>query len=93
MCKSKPKATQADDTAASKRHVDDVCIEEISALVLHVLHQTGSAPRLNVARSVCRLLGMASVNATAITRVALAIERLQKASKLLEVGGRIRTHL
>jgi hypothetical protein len=38
-------------------------------------------------------LGMASVNATAITRVALAIERLQKASKLLEVGGRIRTYL
>jgi very-short-patch-repair endonuclease len=83
----------ADDTATSKRHIDEVCIEEISALVLQVLHQAGSAPRPDVARSVCRLVGMAAVNTTAVARAVLAIDRLKSASILLEVGDTISLNL
>jgi very-short-patch-repair endonuclease len=79
----------ADDKAMSKRHIDEVCIEEVSALVLQVLHQAGSAPRLDVARSVCRLVGMAAVNATASARVVLAINQLKSSSMLFEAGDNI----
>lgn len=66
----------ADASANSKRHIDDVCLEEIGGLVLHVLCQTGSAPAGDVARTVCRLIGMARATADAETRAKKAIEFL-----------------
>jgi very-short-patch-repair endonuclease len=66
----------ANEAALSKRHIDDVCIEEISALVLHVLHQAGGSPRQDVARSVCRLIGMARTTADAEARVVKVIDQL-----------------
>ena len=80
----------ADETAESKRHIDDLCVEEISALVMQVLHQTGSGPRQDVARSVCRLIGMARTTADAEARVLLAIESLKGMSKVVEVEGYLR---
>jgi hypothetical protein len=80
----------ADDSAASKRHIDEVCLEEISAIVLQVLQQAGSAPRQDVARSVCRLVGMASATAPAVARVVLAVRALRDALKLIETDGNIR---
>jgi hypothetical protein len=80
----------ADDNPSSKRHIDEVCLEEISALVLHVLHQAGSAPSQDLARSVCRLVGMSSATSPAIARVVLAIRSLRDALKVLEVDGNIR---
>ena len=80
----------ADETAISKRHIDEVCIEEISALVLQVLHQAGSAPRQDVARSVCRLVGMAAATATAVARVLFAINNLKGSGKVSEAEGSIR---
>ena len=80
----------ADETVSSKRHIDEVCIEEISALVLQVLHQAGSAPRQDVARSVCRLVGMAAATATAVARVSLAIHNLKASGKVSEAEGNIR---
>lgn len=75
---------------ASRRHVDDVCMEELGNLVCHVLQQGGSAPRQDVARSVCRLLGMARTPADAEARVGLAIDQLCSAGKTAEVAGAIR---
>lgn len=80
----------ADETATSKRHIDEVCIEEISALVLQVLHQAGSAPRQDIARSVCRLVGMAAATAIAVARVVLAIDSLKGSGKIVEAEGNIR---
>jgi len=80
----------ADDTSASKRHIDEVCIEEISALALQVLHQAGSAPRQDVARSVCRLVGMSAATATAVARAVLAIDSLKANGKIVETEGNIR---
>lgn len=80
----------SDETAASKRHIDDVCIEEISALGLHVLQQAGGSPRQDVARSVCRLIGMARTTADAEARVLRAIDRLMEKASVIEAGGNIR---
>lgn len=80
----------ADDTDDSKRHIDEVCIEELSALVLHVLHQAGSSPRLDVAKSVCRSVGMSVATSTAIERALLAIESLKTQQKIIESEGYIR---
>ncbi|MCF8208257.1 MAG: DUF3320 domain-containing protein [Rhodoferax sp.] len=80
----------ADHTAASKRHIDEVCLEEISAIVLQVLHQAGSAPRQDVARSVCRLVGMSSATAPAVARVGLAIQGLRDTLRIVETDGNIR---
>lgn len=80
----------ADETATSKRHIDEVCIEEISALVLQMLHQVGSAPRHDVARSVCRLVGMAAATVTAVARGVVAIDSLKGSGKIIEAEGKIR---
>jgi very-short-patch-repair endonuclease len=80
----------ADETAESKRHIDDLCVDEISALVMQVLHQTGSAPPQDVARSVCRLIGMARTTADAEARVLLAIESLKGMAKVADVDGYLR---
>jgi very-short-patch-repair endonuclease len=70
---------------SSKRHIDDVCLEEISALVLHLLQQAGSSPRSQLARSVCHLVGMSSATAPAVERVVLAMRGLRNASMIIEV--------
>ena len=80
----------ANDTPASKRHIDEVCLEEISALVLQVLRQAGSAPKQNLARSVCRLVGMSSATAPAVARVVLAIGGLRDTLKIIETDRNIR---
>ena len=80
----------ASDAASSKRHIDEVSLEEISALVLKVLHQAGSSPRQEVARSVCRLIGMARATAEAEARALRAIKDLRDAVKIIESEGNIR---
>lgn len=80
----------ADESEASKRKIDEVCPEEISALVLQVLHQSGSSPQQDVARIVCRLVGMARTPADAEARVLKAIEGLKRNAKVAEANGNIR---
>jgi hypothetical protein len=80
----------ADNTASSKRHIDEVCLEEISAIVLQVLQQAGSAPHQDVARSVCHLVGMSTATAPAVARVVLAIRSLREMLKIIETDGNIR---
>ncbi|RYF26115.1 MAG: DUF3320 domain-containing protein [Comamonadaceae bacterium] len=66
----------ADATEGSKRHVAEVCIEEVKALVQNVLHDSSNMSRADVARTVCRLLGMARTPAEAERRVVDAMELL-----------------
>lgn len=75
---------------ASRRHVDDVCLEELGNLVCHVLQLGGAAPSQDVARSVCRLLGMARTPVDAVARVGIAIDRLCVAGTIVEAAGAIR---
>lgn len=75
---------------ASRRNVSDVAIEEISALVLHVLDQAGASSRADVARGVCRLIGMARTPAEAESRVLEAIDRLLQSGAVSDSGGCLR---
>ena len=74
----------------SQRNVSEVCSQEIGNLVLHVLHHGGAAPRQDIARSVCRLLGMARTPADAESRVNVAVDKLIAGNKLADFGGHIR---
>lgn len=80
----------ADANEASRRHVDEVCVEEISTLVLHALKHAGASPRADVARSVCRMLGMARTPADAEARVGLAVNRLVALGAATEIDGSVR---
>lgn len=79
----------SDRDDASRRHTDDVCIEELSGLVLHVLKLTGASPRADIARSVCRLLGMARTPAESEVRVSAAVDRLLAVGMASDLEGTV----
>lgn len=64
----------ADSTESSRRHAADVCIEEVVALARHVGRSSGSTSVADIARTVCRMLGMARTPADVERRVVAAIE-------------------
>ena len=74
----------------SRRHVSDVALEEVGNLVLHVLDVGGAAPRSEVAKSVCRLIGMARTTADAEARVGNSMDALCARGKLTDQGSSIR---
>jgi very-short-patch-repair endonuclease len=80
----------ADDTEQSKRHVNDVPLEEIGALVKHLLEEAGSSSRQDLARTACKLLGMARTPADAEARVDAAIRRLLETAQISEEDGYLR---
>jgi hypothetical protein len=65
-------------------------LEELAALALHVLDQAGASTRADVARGVCRLIGMARTPADAEARVSEAVNRLLETGALSEAGGYMR---
>ena len=79
----------SDRDESSRRHTDDVCIEELSGLVLHVLKLTGASPRADIARSVCRLLGMARTPAESEARVSAAVDRLLAVGMASDLEGTV----
>ncbi len=63
-----------DDLSGSWRTVEEVCVQELSNLVNHVLREAGMASRPDVVRSVCRLIGTADATTSADARVDAAID-------------------
>lgn len=77
----------ADETEASRRRTADVCREELSAMVFHVLTETqGGLPRGDVARGVSRLLGMARTTAEAERRIMLCVDALLATGAISETA-------
>jgi len=70
--------------------VDDVCIQELANGVLHVLAMTGNAPKADVIKSVCRMLGMSRTLADAEARIAHAIAALAQRGVVREEMGMLR---
>ena len=69
----------------------EVSIEEVAALVLHVVREAGWPSRTDTARAVCRLIGMARMPADAERRVMEAVDALV-AAKLLSDSGALRIY-
>lgn len=80
----------ASDDDATRRRVDDVCIQELANGVLHVLAMTGNAPKADVIKSVCRLLGMSRTLADAEARIGHAIAGLAQRGVVREEMGMLR---
>lgn len=74
----------AGQSEESRRHVNEICLEEIGALVQHVLQQAGGSARQDAARSICRLVGMARTTAEAEARIGLAVDALIHADTVQE---------
>jgi hypothetical protein len=82
----------ADETEQSKRHVNDVPLEEIGALIKHLLEEAGSSSRQDLARTACKLLGMARTPADAEARIDAAIKRLLETSRVMADGDYLRLY-
>lgn len=80
----------AGEPEESKRHVSDVCSQEIAAIVHHVLESAGSTPRSDLAKAICKVVGMARTPADAEARVSGVILGLLHATVLAESDGYIR---
>lgn len=80
----------ADDSESSKRMVDEVCNQELSALGLHVLEPVGSTTIEHLVQSIGRLLGMGRISIESKDRAKAAIERLVKIGRASEGKGKIR---
>ncbi|ABM36526.1 DUF3320 domain-containing protein [Polaromonas naphthalenivorans] len=80
----------ADASEPSRRHVDEVCLEELAALAHHVLQQAGTSSRQDAARSVCLLLGMSRVPEEAEARANEAMNRLIASELVVDIEGQVR---
>ncbi|MFZ3140501.1 DUF3320 domain-containing protein [Polaromonas sp.] len=80
----------ADASEPSRRHVDEVCLEELAALAHHVLQQAGASSRQDSARSVCRLLGMSRIPEEAEARANEAMNRLIASELVVDIAGQVR---
>lgn len=79
----------AGDSDDSKRHVSAVCAEEIAAVVTHVLDTAGNASRSDLAKAVCKALGMVRTSADAEARIIVVVEALLRKKALAEREGYI----
>lgn len=79
-----------DHNETSRRHTDDVCLEELAGLALYVIQHAGASPRSDIARAVSRLLGMARTPAESEARVSAAVDRLVAVGKASDIEGSIR---
>ena len=80
----------ADASEPSQRHIDEVSLEELSALAHHVLQQAGGSSRQDAARSVCQLLGMTRIPEEAEARANEAMNRLIASELVVEIDGQVR---
>lgn len=80
----------AAEDEASRRRLDDVCLEELANGILQVLAMTGSAPRADVIKSVCRMLGLSRTLADAEARLGLAVAALLAQGRVQEDAGMLR---
>lgn len=80
----------AGESEDSKRAIEDICAEELGCIVCEVLNQAGSTPSDDVARAVCRVLGIGRTSAAADARVASVIKRLLSQARLTEADGYLR---
>lgn len=78
---------------ASRRHIDEVALEEVGALMRHILDQAGGTSRQELARTTCKMLGMNRVPADAEARAMLAIAQLAERGRVVVDGDQVRVML
>jgi len=80
----------AGESESSRRRIYETARAEIAVIIQHVLGASGATPRDELARSVCRMVGMTRSTADAEARVLKQVRRMIGSGELAEVDGRIR---
>lgn len=75
---------------SSRRHIDEVALEEVGAVMRHILNQAGGTSRQELARTTCKMLGMNRVLADAEARAMLAIAQLADRDLVVVDGDQVR---
>ena len=76
---------------SSRRHIDEVALEEVGAVMRHILDQAGGTSRQELARTTCRMLGMNRVAADAEARAMQAIAHLAARGRVVVDGDHVRS--
>lgn len=80
----------ASDNENSRRHIDEVALEEVGAVMQYILDQAGGTSCQELARTACRMLGMNRVAADAEARAMLAVAKLAERGRLVVDGDQVR---
>jgi stress response protein SCP2/very-short-patch-repair endonuclease len=75
------------DDAESKRLTEEICVEELGNVALFVLSEHGSTSREDLARSVCRLLGIARTTAESEERIYKALTHGRASARIKVENG------
>lgn len=75
----------------SRRHIDEVALEEVGAVMRHILDQAGGTSRQELARTTCKMLGMNRVAAEAEARALQAIAHLAERGKVVVNGDQVQS--
>jgi very-short-patch-repair endonuclease len=73
----------------SKRHVDNVSVQELANVAAYLLDQGGSCDARNLAKSVCQAIGMARVTSDSESRASKGIDFLISKGRAISDGHRI----
>ncbi|MFH0351646.1 MAG: DUF3320 domain-containing protein, partial [Chromatiales bacterium] len=79
-----------DGSESSRRHIEELTLQEAANLAAYILDQGGSTTRQELARSICRTIGMARVPAEAEQRALNAIFYLIEKRRAVGDGDRVR---
>lgn len=78
-----------DGAEPSRRHIDEVTVQEIANIAAFILEQSGSTTQQELARGICRTLGMARTPIEAEQRAVRGVEHLIARGRATREGGRI----
>lgn len=78
------------DDQGSRRHIDEVALEEVGAVMEHILDHAGGTSRQELARITCKMLGMNRVAADAEARAMQAIAQLAERGRVEVDGDQVR---
>lgn len=80
----------SDASEPSRRHVEEVAVQEIANLAAFLLDQGGSTSPHELAKSICRTIGMARTPADAQNRALLGITHLVQSGRAIIESERVR---
>jgi very-short-patch-repair endonuclease len=79
----------SNDTENSKRHVNDVPLQELANITAYLLDQSGSSNVHELAKAVCQVIGMSRVTSEAETRATHGIDLLVSRGRASQNGDRV----
>lgn len=80
----------SDGSDSSRRHIEELAVQEIANVAAFLLDQGGSTSSADLAKSICRVIGMARTPADAQERAVLGVNHLIQIGKAVVEEERVR---